>query len=155
MILIAHPLVGYAQQSTSVQTDNESQERVRTLVANLGAGKVARVEIFHTPSRVFTRARLTPDMLERSAYFKLTIRHIMDSAHQSELLGALRATSVSRQSDAPDLRWAIVFYAEDGARFDAIYLNGRGTEGQIADVPVSVNRKLSEVLERAFGKAFR
>jgi len=57
-----------------VNTANVPQSRIDALISGLRSNGVERVEILQIPARILTRARVTPDILERSFHYKLTIR---------------------------------------------------------------------------------
>ncbi|MFO0773461.1 MAG: hypothetical protein U0172_02190 [Nitrospiraceae bacterium] len=115
------------------------QSRIARLEKQLIAHAVENVEIFHIPSHVLTRTRLSPEMVEQQCSYKLVIRDIRESVHRNDLVAALTATEVVAISEPADLRWGITFMDSQGARIEAVYFEKYGARGAVGAIPVAFN----------------
>jgi hypothetical protein len=137
-----------------VNTANVPQSRIDALISGLRSNSVERVEILQIPARILTRTRVTPDMLERSFHYKLTIRDIRGGAYSAGLLAAVASTSVQPTGEMGDLRWGMIFFGADEARIASIYLDASG-HGGIDKVAVSFKGDLFKWLDSNFSGVFK
>jgi len=112
-------------------TNSSIQAKLQQMSKYLNENQVGRIEILQIPPRILTRARVTPDMLERQYYNKLIIRDINSNAYKDKLIGSFKTISVSERNETPDLRWAVVFYSQEGARIGAVYFDKSGQYGAV------------------------
>ena len=75
-VVLMCTLIDAAQGEGPVNTLDTAQSRIDGLVDKLRSGSVQRIEIVQIPSRILTRTRVTPEMLERSFHYKLVVRDI-------------------------------------------------------------------------------
>lgn len=138
-----------------MKTDNSPQSEVDVLAAKVASGEIERIEIFQIPPRVLTRARITPEMLEKQYSYKLTIRDVRGNMEQKKLVEAIRSTTARLQGEMTDLRWGIVFYGVDGTRVGAIYFDKYGSGGAVDDTAASFKGDLFKWLDESFSSCFR
>jgi hypothetical protein len=155
LFLLLVPSARSIEAKDGVKTDNSPQSEVDVLAAKVASGEIERIEIFQIPPRVLTRARITPDMLERQYYYKLTIRDVRGNMQQNKLVEAMRSTTARPQGEMTDLRWGIVFYGADGTRVGAIYFDKSGSGGTVDDTAASFKGDLFRWLDESFSGCFR
>lgn len=135
---------------------NEKKQSLMDAIASMLVNRdIGRVEILQIPPNVLTRARITPEMLERQFDYKLIIRDMRGGEYREELAEAVKSTSIEPQSEVPDLRWGMIFYDPNGNRVGAIYFDKWGKNGVVGDIPVSFKGDLFKWLNKSFGKCFR
>jgi hypothetical protein len=144
-----------AQGKIEVKADNPVQSEVDVLAAKVAGGEIERIEIFQMPPRLLTRARITPAMLERQYYYKLTIRDVRGNIQQNKLVEAMKSTMAQPQSEVTDIRWGIVFYNVDGTRVGALYFDKSGNNGAVNDTAASFKGDLFKWLDENFSGCFR
>lgn len=142
--------VGCGQPSMAV---SPAQPRVDALIQRADAREIGLVEIVHVPSSVLTNIRLTPSALDRAYDTKFVIRELRASTFRQELTEAMRGLVVTAASEAPEVRWGIIFHDVKGTRVGAVYFNQNGTAGVVDDVPVTFNGKLFRWVEGRLVKA--
>jgi len=140
---------------TEAQSNRSPQSQVDVLVTMLASGEVERVEILQIPARILTRARITPQMLEEGFSYKVTIRDIRGGAYQGEMIDALKSMQVRPRTEAPDLRWGIIFYGPDKSRLGALYSDQSGGNGVVGATPVSFNGRFFSWLGKSFSGCLR
>jgi hypothetical protein len=139
------------------KTMNSSQEpaslvemRLHSLAASVTNGSVSKIEMLQIPPDIETRIGITPEMLEKQAYYKLTFQQVRGSPLFSKLASAMKSASVSPRAEGADLRWGIFFYSDEGKRVGAIYFNARGTRGYVDETSVSFTGGLFPWVEGTF-----
>jgi hypothetical protein len=139
------------------KTMNSSQEpaslvemRLRSLAASVTNGTVSKIEMLQIPPDIETRIGITPEMLEKQAYYKLTFQQLRGSPLFSKLAAAMKSVSVSPRAEGADLRWGVFFYSDEGKRVGAIYFNARGTRGYVDETSVSFTGGLFAWVEGTF-----
>lgn len=138
-----------------MNTANDPQSRINALISSLRSNSVERVEIFQIPARILTRTRVTPEMLEHSFHYKLTIRDIRGGAYNAGLLASVSSTSVQPADEMGDLRWGMIFFSADEARIASIYFDASGHRGGIDKATVSFKGDLFRWLDSNFSGAFK
>jgi hypothetical protein len=154
ILLLLAPMTGCAQEG-SVKGNNPAQSQVDGLAAKLANGEIGRVEIFQIPARILTRTRITPEMLEKQFYYKLTIRDVRGGAHQGNLFEAMKSIAAQPGGEMADLRWGVVFYLIDESRVAALYFDKSGSSGAVGDTPVSFRGDFFRWLDGNFSSCFR
>lgn len=150
LLLLVKPGAGFAQgESNSLQTE------VDGLAAKIARGEIGRVEIFQIPPRVLTTTRITPEMLERQYYYRLTIRDVRGTVQQNKLVEAIKSTRVQRQDEMTDMRWGIVFYDVGERRVVGLYFDKFGSRGAVDNAAASFKGDLFNWLEDSFSDCFR
>jgi len=129
---------------------------VRSVSAVIRSETVTRLDVLSFPKEIRTVAALTPDDLEVSWFYRITVRRFARSKLKRELVSALQTSAINTrpQRDA-DYRWACIFYKDDGTRAVAMYFDGFGTVGLIAGTPVTLNGRFVRLLERRFSCAWK
>jgi hypothetical protein len=113
------------------------------------------VDIIQMSTSLLTRTRITPEMLEKQFSYKLIIRDVRRTVLQKELAHAIESTKVKADSEAPDLRWGIIFYGPGGTKLNGIYFDKSGHRGVIDGAPVMIESdSLFEWLNTRFGSSF-
>jgi hypothetical protein len=135
---------------------NGAQAYVNVISKKLSNNEIVRIEIINIPSRILTRTRITPEMLEKRFYYKLTISDIRGNTREKELVEALKSATVRPLSEMPDIRWGIIFYDANDRRAGAIYFDTawRG-RGAVAGIPISFKGDLFKWLDDHFSSCFR
>ena len=154
VLLLLAPMTGWAQ-GNKVNGKSQAQSQVDALAAKLANGEIGKVEILQIPSRILTRIRITPTMLEKQFHYKLTIRDVRTGAYQDKLVEAARSIAVQPGTEIPDLRWGVVFYSLDDSRVGALYFAKTGSSGAVGDAPVSFKGNFFKWLDRNFSTCFR
>lgn len=147
-------LLGYVQGGQAVPP-NKEQAQVASILTALNSDKVSRIEILQIPPRILYRTRVTPEVLEKDYYFKLTMRYVHDSDQFGRLVSGLKSMSVEPRSKPADLRWGVVFYSRDDTRIGALYFDQTGKDGAVDGTPVSFDGTLFKSIEDTFSNCFR
>lgn len=137
-------------QSSGGENTNNAQLRVHQLADSLESGSISRVEVLHIPTDILTRARISPQMLEKQFYCKVVFEAVRGPASFGKLSDLMKGASVRPETEAADLRWGILFYSGEGKRIGAIYLNGQGTRGYVDETSVSFAGGLKNWLDGTF-----
>ena len=115
VLLLLLPIAGCAQ-GREVKVSGPTQSQVDALATELANRQIGRVEILQIPTRILTRTRITPGMLEKRFHYKLTIRDVRGGLHQQKLTEAAKSIAVQPETVMPDLRWGVIFYGLDDRR---------------------------------------
>jgi hypothetical protein len=102
-----------------------------------------------------TRSRVTPEMLERSFSYKLTINDLRGGRYADGLASAVTTMSVERTADMADVRWGITCFDQSGQRIVAFYFDASGRHGAVDDLPVSFKGDLYRWLDQNFSRVFK
>lgn len=153
LLLLFTPSVR-SEQGNGVKVNNPAQSEVDGLSARITSGEIERIEVFQIPPRVLTRVRITPEMLEKQYYYKLTIRDVRGWTQQNKLIEAMKSVVV-KPGEMADIRWGIVFYGVDGRRVGGLYFDKAGTNGTVDDVAASFKGDLFKWLDDSFSGCFR
>lgn len=135
--------------------NSQVQSQVDSIATKLSKYEIGKTEILHIPPRILTRTTITPDMLERSFYYKLIIHDASGSIHREKLIKLLKSLKVQQHSEMADIRWGIIFYDLDDRRAGAIYFDRWGRHGAVGDTPVSFRGDLFKWLDGNFSCCFR
>jgi hypothetical protein len=154
LMLLLMPIVNWAQ-GNDVKATNSAEAMMDLLVTKLTSREIARVEVLQIPSRLLTRTRITPEMLEKQFHFKVTIRDVRGEVHQQTLTEAMKSTSVQPETDIADLRWGIIFYGLDDKRVGAVYFDKTGSRGNVENDPVSFRGGIFKWLNDNFSDCLR
>lgn len=151
-ILFFAATAAYAETSVAV----DPQKQLNDITTSLLNGSVATIDILHMPDRVETRASVNPEQIEKWFDYRITINRIPEWAGRTELLEAMKSSTVMGESRMPDLRSAIIFYDSDRHRIGALYFGryfgrylgqlGRA-QGAIGNTPVSFKGDLPDWLK--------
>jgi hypothetical protein len=134
---------------------NELQAEVDALAVKLSTGLISRVEILQIPSRILTRTRITPEMIERQFAYKLTINSFNGGMYKDSLVAAVGSIQVQPLPEMPDLRWAAIFYGLDDARIASLYFDRSGMKGAVNNASVSFQGGLFNWLDSNFSTTFK
>lgn len=144
--------------TVSSMAANERNASIQTQIGqiskDLSESRIGRVEILHIPPRVLTRARITPEMLEKQYYVKFIIRDINSNSYKDKLVSSFMSISVSPRDDTPDLRWAVIFYSRDETRVGAIYFDKSGQYGAVNGVGAAFRGNFFSWLTATFSHCF-
>jgi hypothetical protein len=130
------------------------QAQIEQLSKALADNQIGRIEILQIPSRVLTRARITPAMIEKQYQNKFTIRDINSSSYKGKFATALKNTSASQREEIPDLRWAVILYSQQDSRVGAIYFDKSGQYGVLNNVGVAFKGEFTRWLTATFVSCF-
>jgi hypothetical protein len=136
-------------------TATDAETALAGIVDALSRDQIARVEVVHVPTRILTRTRLTPEMLDATFDYKFVVRDLRSSVYREDIVRATRSLSVQRDEQMADLRWGLAFYGPDESRIGALYFSGSGSRGAVNAMPVSFRGELFRLLERRLSHAFR
>lgn len=126
-VMLLSMVVGTAAESNQ----SSVQDQLQQISKDLSGNRVGRVEILQIPPRILTRARIGPEMLEKQYHNKLTIRDINSNAYKDKLISSIKTLSASPRDEISDLRWAVVFYSQEGTRIGALYFDKSGQYGAV------------------------
>ena len=150
-------LVALLVTQTNVRADvlPNAQAEVNRIVAKLAHDEIVRVDILSVPSRILTRTRITPEMLDAQFSYRLTISDVRGDIYRNALLRAAKSISVQPRNEPVDLRWAAIFYSVNGARVGAFYFDKNGSSGAVDSEPVSFSGDFFKWLNEDFSACFR
>lgn len=138
-----------------MNTADVPQSRIDALISSLRWNQVERVEILQIPPRVLTRARVTPELLDRTFHYKLIIRDIRGGAYSADLLAAAASTSVQPAAEMGDLRWGVIFFGAGELRIISLYFDASGHRGAVDSLAVSFKGDLGKWLDSNFSGTFK
>ena len=138
-----------------MKVNSQAQSQIGSIATKLSKLEIGKIEILQIPARILTRIDVTPEMLERSFYYKLTIRDARGGAYCSKLAELLKSLKVQPRSEMEDIRWGIIFYDMDDSRAGAIYFDKWGTRGAVGEIPVSFKGDLFRWLDGNCSRCFR
>jgi hypothetical protein len=133
-------------QVQQAKGQNVLQNRIQTIATTFLAGNISRIEILRIPSRILTRSAITPEMIEKSFFYK--------GAHKDKLLKALDSLSVQPAAEMKDIRWGVLFYAKDGTRIGALYFDKNGGYGAVDGISASFKGDFFKWLDGGFSDCF-
>ena len=148
-------VAGSCAKEEAIRQGTLVQSNLDGLVSQLEKSDVGRVEILHIPPHVLTGNRITPESLEGGYLSKLTIRDLRVSGYQRELLEPMRSLVARPLSELPDLRWAVLLFAPNGARIGAVYFSGNGKTGSVGSMPAVFEGTMFGWLQRSFAEVLR
>lgn len=154
LLLLITPSVR-AAQGNGLTVNKQAQSEVDSLAAKIASGEIEKIEILQIPPRILTRVRITPEMLEKQYYYKLTVRDVRGWAQQNKLVETMRSIVAQPQSEMKEIRWGIVFYSMDGGRAGALYFDTSGNNGAVDNTAVSFKGDLFKWLDNSFSGCFR
>ncbi|HEY2498057.1 MAG TPA: hypothetical protein VGK24_13385 [Candidatus Angelobacter sp.] len=135
--------------------NNFPQSRLNIIATDLAKGEIGRIEILQMPPEIETRARVTPELLDKWYYYKLTIRNFGESAYRDKIASSFKSLSAERQNDSGDIRWGVIFYTRDEKRVGAVFFDRWGKKGSVDFVPVSFKGSFFSWLEDTFSTCFQ
>jgi hypothetical protein len=120
--------------------------------------RASRLTIVHEPYRSRTFVALTPELIEKTAKYRITINRRESPAVFDQLGVAMSKTSRVGGSVAPDLRWGCRLYGSDGRLLGSFFIEGpyrsrSGEMGIFDGVRLAVNHKLLDWFEASFPEA--
>lgn len=131
------------------------QSQIDSIAMELSNRTIGKIEILQIPPYIETYARITPEVLERSFYYKLTIRDASGGIYGQKLDELLKSLKVKPQSEMADIRWGIIFYDVNESRVGAIYFDKWGKDGAVGDIPVLFKGNLFKWLDGNCSRCFR
>ena len=123
-------------QSTQSNSPDSAQSRINSLINNLHAHRVERVEILNIPAYILTMAAVAPSSLEENFFYKFIITTNGMHSYSATLESAVLSTSVQPASEMGDMRWGVIFYDSSGHRVGSIYYDSSGQRGAVDSFPV-------------------
>jgi len=136
-------------------TEGEMSKRLKDVPIHFHNREIERIEIFHVPTNVLTRAALTPHMMTNVFHFKLIITDVPGSEICKELLGAIGKTEIKKSATHGDLRWGVRMIGKNENEIISIFVDRFGTKGSLLNQNVSLNDSLSKWLNRKLGAVFQ
>jgi len=120
---------------------------------------VAKMEIIHIPFSLLSIKAITPDELEETYHYKLTIRITDRDFYFKSFKQVLQNTNIEKGNEG-DVRWGVILFNEKSRRIASIYVSALGSWGYINSVPVAFSTKesgknLSEWLNDSFLALFK
>jgi hypothetical protein len=135
--------------------NSQVQSQIDSIAIKLSKYEIGKIEILQIPPRIETRTRITPEMLEKSFDYKLTISDARGGVYGDKLAELLKTLVVQPRSEMADIRWGIIFYDMNDSRAGAIYFDRWGRNGAVGDVPVSFKGDLFKWLDGNCSRCFR
>jgi hypothetical protein len=154
LLFVLFYMSGYAG-GDQMKDANQSQLQVDIVVQKLTNNEIGRIDVLQIPTRILTRARITPEMLDVQFHYRLTIHDVRAVAYRDQLRDAVRTIVVQPRPEMSDIRWGVVFYDINDARVGALYFDKTGRSGAVSDKPVSFEGKFFKWLEDSFSKCLR
>ena len=151
IVILATVLGGFAADSNNASIESQVQK----ISKNLSENRIGRVEILQIPPRILTRARISVEMLEKQYHNKLIIRDINSNSFRDKLISSFKTVSVSPRDEVPDLRWAVVFYSQEGDRVGAVYFDKSGQSGAVNSLGASFKGDFFSWLTGTFSNCFQ
>ena len=147
-------VIGGASHAFGSTTSTPEQD-LRRISTALGRSEIGRIEILQIPGEVLTRARISPEMLERQYHFKLVVRDVIGSARRDKLVEVFESLSVEARNETADLRWGIIFYLRNNDRAGALYFDRAGRYGAVNGKAVSYRGEFFSWMRGAFSACFQ
>ncbi|MBI5265729.1 MAG: hypothetical protein HY851_00710 [candidate division Zixibacteria bacterium] len=119
-----------------------AQAVVDSLASALTGRPSQEGDLINIPDEIESPIAIGQEQLERSVFFKLSVRDIWAFRQGDRLTTILKSLKVSPSSELMDLRWGIVLYAEKDVRLGAIYVDRFGRGGAINEFTVSFDKEL-------------
>lgn len=135
--------------------NSQVQSQIDSIAIKLSKREIGKIEILQIPPEILTRTRITPEMLEKSFNYKLTISDARGGVYRSKLAELLKTLVVQPRSEMADIRWGIIFYDMNDSRAGAIYFDKWGKDGAVGDIPVSFKGNLFKWLDGNCSRCFR
>jgi hypothetical protein len=158
LAVVVSLLVGFLLScggSAQVKAHSPAQARAEVIASKFLAGEIDRIEIVHIPPRILTRTSVTPEMIEKSFHYKLTITAPAFGAYKETLNQSLHSTSVKPEAEMKDIRWGAIFYSHQ-SRIGALYFDASGNYGSVDAAPVSFkDKQFFDWLNASFSGCFR
>jgi hypothetical protein len=126
---------------------------IDVLLNRIRVGAAKKVEVVQIPPEMFTRVRVTQEMLERTYHYKLIIRDT--SSYASSLEAALSSISVTADTDLADLRWGVSLFDDAGHRIGSLYFDASCARGAIDSQPVNFKGNMCKWLYENFSGVFK
>lgn len=155
LFLLFLPAIVSAQSGETKDLDGNLQSQIDLLNKKIINHEVTRVEIIQIPPYIMTRARITPNVLEKAFTYKFTISDIRGGTYRSGFVEAIQSVKVSSEKEMTDLRWGVVLYDMNEKRMGAIYFDKTGNKGAFGDAPVSFKGGFFSWLNNNFSSCFR
>lgn len=151
IVILAAVIRAFAGDSNNASI----QSQIQQISKDLNEHRVGRIEILQIPPRILTRARITADMLEKQYHNKLIIRDINSNSYRDKLISSFKTVSVSPRDETPDLRWAVIFYSQEGDRLGAVYFDKAGQYGAVNSLGASFKGDFFNWLAGRFSNCFQ
>jgi hypothetical protein len=151
LVVLLLVLSGAAADSKSVSV----QAQLEQISKDLSEKRIGRIEILQIPPRILTRARITPDMIEKQYHNKLIIRDINSHSYKGKLIELLKTVSASPHDETPDLRWAVIFYSQEETRVGAVYFDKSGQSGAVNSAGATFTGDFFNWLTATFSNCFQ
>ncbi len=135
--------------------NSQVQSQIDSIAIKLSKYEIGKIEILQIPPRIEHRISITPELLEKWFYYKLTISDARGGVYGDKLAELLKTLVVKPRSEMADIRWGIIFYDMNDSRAGAIYFDKWGRHGAVADIPVSFKGDLFRWLDGNFSCCFR
>jgi hypothetical protein len=119
-----------------------SSEETRALVRQLEGRQIARVEILHVDDTLETRTRITPKMLRELTRYRIVIEKPWELSELSGLSTGLNEIQGTKSANPAEVRWALLFFNEEGKETHAVFFSRDGARGLLQDSPIVLNGKL-------------
>jgi len=117
----------------------------------LASGEPCSARILWIPKGTLTRTRVSAEMLQKSASYRIVIDDIRGLELEEVLKRTLKNQSCSRRKEEADLRWGIVFSIDHGKRDVGMYFDESGKFGAVDSMSVEWSGQLGSVLRNKFG----
>lgn len=119
-------------------------------------GAVHTVEVLHISYKAEFPHNISSSALEAYYDFKLTVHDPESSVVIKQAIGSITNLTAKLSGKVSDLRWACIFYSEDGSRICAIYFDRTGRRGVVNGACVDFGSDdLKRWAESNFSSAFR
>ncbi|HED5889265.1 TPA: hypothetical protein R5S02_004519 [Salmonella enterica] len=127
------------------------QDEVDTLLSNIKSGGFDRIDIICIPSSVESVMRINQEALEKSFFYKISMREIAATYYWDDLINELNSTEVGVINDLKDLRCGVTFYKGE-VKIVSLYYDEKGRCGAINSTPVVFKGGLYDWIRNNFLK---
>jgi hypothetical protein len=97
------------------------QPQIDVVLNQIRVRAAQKVEVIQIPPQMFTRVRVTQEMLERTYHYKLIIRDT--SSYAAGLETALSSVSATADTELADLRWGVSFFDDANHKIGSLYFD--------------------------------
>ncbi|GAB2591721.1 hypothetical protein ISP15_06670 [Dyella jejuensis] len=115
-----------------------SGQQLELTLERFASNEVWRVDILEMNPGTITRTSITPEMLEKSPEYRLTINMVPNTKYWQELRLVLTHLTVAPVYESRgDMRWGIIFFGQYNYRIGGLYFDASGRLGAVNNLDVS------------------
>lgn len=153
--IIISTVFGVHAESRPALNKAEVDDYVKKMASGLTNGNICSLEIYYYPTRILTRASVTPEWLEAHYHYKLEIRDLINSGMVREMEKHLSCLSFDDYDGLCDVRYGVVCRDTKGKRIYSFYYDPLKNVMMLAKQNVKCGKDFKEWMENDIGSIFR